>query len=216
MGHRLHWKSNPTPQDPAAVPLPSNFNLSDFRAIINCKALVIYYVSVCVCLGSLPVVGLILYGRLTGSHGEELFNQFTPKHSFCFLSSLCCPLPSRLQRAWLEPGRWQHLIPCCPAAVLRTGPRNHSESPIPGISHCSHNACQSCLGKGTQGQWRSAGWNSNCWSRRRYSSFLNPFFDSLMSDCGKLSSSEHATSKMELSSSAFANIFCFLFLVVIK
>lgn len=101
----------------------------------------------CVCLDSLPVVGLILCRRLTGSHGEELFNQFAPKHSFCSLSSLCCPLPSRLQRAWLEPGRWQQLIPCCPAAVLWTDPRNHSESPIPGISHSSYNACQSCLGK---------------------------------------------------------------------
>lgn len=101
----------------------------------------------CVCLDSLPVVGLILCRRLTGSHGEELFNQFAPKHSFCSLSSLCCPLPSRLQRAWLEPGRWQQLIPCCPAAVLWTDPRNHSESPIPGISHSSYSACQSCLGK---------------------------------------------------------------------
>lgn len=47
-GPQITWKSDPTPQDPAAVLPPSNFSLSDFRAIINCKALVIPCECVCV------------------------------------------------------------------------------------------------------------------------------------------------------------------------
>lgn len=98
----MHWKSDPTPQDPAAVPLPSNFSLSDFRAIINRKPLVTLCESVCVRARAprLPHPG--------GPNPLRKIDRFTWRVTFLTnsllnapfaLSSLHRPLPSRLQRA---------------------------------------------------------------------------------------------------------------------